>query len=134
MRDVLGENLSPAVPWVIQILSSGAEGLLKLWDVRSGECTASFEDHEGKVWALTSGGPSDSVVASGGADSTINIWEDASQHQLEETSNAKLAEIAATQEFQNALQVARSHHYSCVCGADSPIHADHSTTQADTGS
>ena len=92
--------------WVLQILSSGAEGLLKLWDVRSGECTAGFEEHEGKVWALTSSGPSDSVVASGGADSTIYIWEDASQHQLEETSNAKLAEIAANQDFQNALQVA----------------------------
>jgi len=94
-----------ALQWALQILSSGAEGLLKLWDVRSGECTASFEEHEGKVWALASGGSSDSVIASGGADSTIFIWEDASQHQLEEASNAKLAEIAANQEFHNALQV-----------------------------
>ena len=89
----------------LQILTSGGDGLLKLWEVRSGECTATFEEQEGKVWALTSSGEQDKWVASGGADSLVNIWEDASQEKLEEADAAKALEVDLQQEFSNALQV-----------------------------
>lgn len=89
----------------MQILSSGGDGLLKLWDVRSGECSATFEEQEGKVWALTSAGEQNSWVASGGADSLVNIWEDASQEKLEEANASKAMEMGLQQEFSNALQV-----------------------------
>jgi len=32
-----------------QLLSAGADGLLKLWSVRNGECLSTFDEHEGKV-------------------------------------------------------------------------------------
>ena len=86
-------------------MSSGGDGLLKLWDVRSGECTATFEEQEGKVWALTSAGEQDKCMASGGADSTVHIWEDASQERLQEADTAKALEVGLQQEFSNALQV-----------------------------
>lgn len=66
---------------------------------------ATFEEQEGKVWALTSGGEQDKWVASGGADSQVNIWEDASQEKLEEADAAKSLEMGLQQEFSNALQV-----------------------------
>ena len=103
---------------LLQILTAGADGLLKLWEVRSGECTATFEEQEGKVWALTSGGEQDKWVASGGADSLVNIWEDASQEKLEEADAAKALEVGLQQEFSNALQVIYilCHHVSCsIC-------------------
>lgn len=37
----------------MQLVSSGADGLVKLWGVRSAECTATFDEHEGKVAAPT---------------------------------------------------------------------------------
>ena len=89
-------------------MTSGGDGLLKLWEVRSGECTATFEEQEGKVWALTSSGEQDKWVASGGADSLVNIWEDASQERLEEADAAKALEVDLQQEFSNALQVCNS--------------------------
>ena len=35
----------------MQLLSTGADALMKLWSVRTSECTATFDAHEGKVRA-----------------------------------------------------------------------------------
>lgn len=46
----------------------GADGLLKLWDARSGANTATFEGHDDRVWGLTmSDGPAEALVATGNA-------------------------------------------------------------------
>lgn len=86
-------------------MSCGGDGLLKLWDVRSGECTASFEEQEGKVWALTGSGLQDQLLASGGADSAVVLWRDASKEKAEEADSAKALETSLKQDFSNALQV-----------------------------
>lgn len=85
-------------------MSGGADGLVKLWTVRSDECEATLDAHTDKVWALTiakktleppsghgrdgddvrlameerglSGPNHGLVVISGGADSVINMWQD----------------------------------------------------------
>ena len=36
----------------MQIVSAAADGLIKLWQVRTADCAASFEEHDGKVWAM----------------------------------------------------------------------------------
>lgn len=36
-----------------QLVSGGADGLLKIWTVRSDECEATLDAHTDKVWALT---------------------------------------------------------------------------------
>lgn len=33
----------------LQLLSAGADGLIKLWSVRNAECLSTFDEHEGKV-------------------------------------------------------------------------------------
>lgn len=35
-----------------QLLSTGSDGLLKLWSVKTSECLNTFDEHEDKVWAL----------------------------------------------------------------------------------
>ena len=40
--------MAPAV----QLLSSGADGLLKLWSVKSTECLNTFDEHEDKVGTI----------------------------------------------------------------------------------
>lgn len=81
-----------------QLVSGGADGLVKVWTVRSDECEATLDAHTDKVWALTTAkaprrrtreieeeedgpsveeGPNSGlVVVSGGADSVINVWKD----------------------------------------------------------
>ena len=41
--------LPECVPGVVQLVSSGADGLMKLWSVRSTECLNTFDGHEDKV-------------------------------------------------------------------------------------
>ena len=37
----------------MQLVTAGADGLLKLWNIKTSECTATFDDHDGRIWALT---------------------------------------------------------------------------------
>jgi len=37
----------------MQLVTAGADGLLKLWSIKTSECTATFDDHDGRIWALT---------------------------------------------------------------------------------
>jgi len=36
----------------MQIVSCSGDGLLKLWTIKTSECTATFDGHDGKIWAL----------------------------------------------------------------------------------
>jgi WD40 repeat protein len=49
------------------VLSAGADGLLKLWDSRTGASLSTFEGHDDRVWGLAeSSGPAEALLASGG--------------------------------------------------------------------
>jgi len=36
----------------MQLVTAGADGLLKLWNILTGECVATFDDHDGRIWTL----------------------------------------------------------------------------------
>ncbi len=68
----------------LQLLSAGADGLIKLWTIKTNECVDTYEAHSDKVWALELA-DSESRMLTGGADSTLIVWEDATvSHQLED--------------------------------------------------
>jgi U3 small nucleolar RNA-associated protein 13 len=52
----------------------GADGLLKLWSLRTGECANTFDGHDDRAWALAAGGKHESLLATGGADARVVIW------------------------------------------------------------
>lgn len=56
------------------ICSSGSDGLLKLWTIKSNECVKTLDAHEDKVWAIACDKNDDTIIT-GGADSTIIIWK-----------------------------------------------------------
>lgn len=64
-----------------RLLSGSADKTVKIWDVATGDCVATFEGHQGKVTAVVpmSRGR---LVASGSDDGTVRIWEVESQQCL----------------------------------------------------
>jgi U3 small nucleolar RNA-associated protein 13 len=67
----------------LQLVSSGSDGLIKLWTVRTNECEATLDGHAHKVWALDvreapPGGDAGGrpIMVSGGGDSRLVAWVD----------------------------------------------------------
>ena len=46
---MFSRTCAPVVAPALQLLSSSADGLLKLWSVKSTECLNTFDEHEDKV-------------------------------------------------------------------------------------
>ncbi|KAL0028929.1 hypothetical protein WJX77_006509 [Trebouxia sp. C0004] len=87
-----------------QLLSSGADGLVKLWNVRSTECVNTFDGHEDKVWAMAVGGSQESLVATGGGDARVQIWEDCTLQDKAEEAEEQEVTLLKQQRLSNALQ------------------------------
>ena len=104
---------------VLQLLSSGADGLVKLWNVRTTECLNTFDGHEDKVWAMAVGGPQEGLVATGGGDARVQIWEDCTLQDKAEAAEEEEVTLLKQQRLSNALQVAiacpSSLHRTTVC-------------------
>jgi eukaryotic-like serine/threonine-protein kinase len=81
-KDVYALAISPASRW---LASGGGEGQIKIWDIKSLECVATFAGHQAAVRSLAFS-PDGQLLASGSYDSTVCIWElDAGQvlHRLD---------------------------------------------------
>lgn len=94
------------VSYGTQILSVGADGLLKHWEVRNGECISTFDEHEDKVWALCSN-REEQMLASGGGDSTIQIWRDETEQEEKKAQEEEVTRVMKEQELSNALKQRR---------------------------
>jgi WD40 repeat protein len=57
----------------MQLLSTGADGLMKLWTIRSDSCVATYDTSEDRVWALALGEDEQQAVT-GSADGTLSFW------------------------------------------------------------
>lgn len=90
----------------LQVLSSGADGLLKLWDTRTGANLATFESHDNRLWGLAvSNGPDESLVASGGDDSSVVVWRDVTADKAAAAEAEEAELVMKQQELSNALAV-----------------------------
>ncbi|PRW60889.1 transducin beta 3 isoform A [Chlorella sorokiniana] len=87
-----------------QLVSAGADGLIKLWSVRMSECVNTFDAHDDKVWALTLAGSSGDLLASGGGDGAIAVWEDCTAADADEAAAEAEAVVLKQQDLANALR------------------------------
>jgi hypothetical protein len=113
----------------LQLISSGADGLLKLWTIRTNECDATMDGHNDKVWALDIT-PGCEEIVSGGADSKLVVWEDTTKEvedakQVEDAQailmDQSLANHLRNKEYAKALNIAlkrdKPHHALKVLSA-----------------
>jgi U3 small nucleolar RNA-associated protein 13 len=98
------------VHWVsagTQLLSSGSDGLVKLWSAKASDCVTTLDGHEDKVWALdvahAADGSEGLEVWSGSADSVLVRWRDSSKEEQEEASAKRELELQHEQELAIAV-------------------------------
>ncbi|KAI1391032.1 U3 small nucleolar RNA-associated protein [Hypoxylon trugodes] len=80
--------------------SAGGDGLVKVWDVNSGENECTLDNHEDRVWALAVH-PETNMLVSGSGDSTVTFWKDTSSETQIATNEAALKRIEQEQELEN---------------------------------
>jgi U3 small nucleolar RNA-associated protein 13 len=92
------------------VASAGGDGLVKVWEAQSGECAATLDNHEDRVWALTSRTPTSSTpsavgetLISGSGDGVLTLWVDTtSATALEQRSQASNL-VESTQRLDNLV-------------------------------
>ncbi|KAI0205390.1 WD40-repeat-containing domain protein [Astrocystis sublimbata] len=82
------------------IASAGGDGLVKVWDVNSGENECTLDNHEDRVWALAVH-PDTNMIVSGSGDSTVTFWKDTSTETQTASNEAALKLIEQEQELDN---------------------------------
>ncbi|KAL7625028.1 U3 small nucleolar RNA-associated protein 13 [Parahypoxylon ruwenzoriense] len=80
--------------------SAGGDGLVKVWDVNSGENECTLDNHEDRVWALAVH-PETNMIVSGSGDSTVTFWKDTSSETQIASNEAALKRIEQEQELEN---------------------------------
>ncbi|KAK4362783.1 hypothetical protein RND71_018024 [Anisodus tanguticus] len=83
-------------------VSAGADGLMKLWTVKTNECVARYDQHEDKIWALAVGKKTE-MLATGGGDAVINLWHDSTALDEEEAFRKEEEGVLKGQELENAV-------------------------------
>ncbi len=53
--------------------TSGSDGLLKLWDIKTSTCVKSIDAHEGKIWGM-SASTDENLLVTCASDSSVTIW------------------------------------------------------------
>ncbi|KAJ8126585.1 hypothetical protein O1611_g7052 [Lasiodiplodia mahajangana] len=84
----------------ILIASAGGDGLVKVWDINSGENECTLDNHEDRVWALAIH-PETNMIVSGSGDSTVTFWKDTSTETQTASNEAALKLIEQEQELDN---------------------------------
>jgi hypothetical protein len=69
------------------------------------ECANTFDAHDDKVWALALSGPSGDLLASGGGDGAIALWEDCTAADADEAALLAEEAVLKDQDLANALKV-----------------------------
>lgn len=66
-----------------QAISAGADGLVKVWSIKTAECINTLDNHEDRIWALCQS-VDEQWMYSGGSDSLVVVWKDVTQEEKEE--------------------------------------------------
>ena len=87
------------------LVSSGSDGLLKVWDYKTGANLQTYEAHNGKIWALAfQKSENCNFLITGGTDSLIQFWKDVTKENELKSLTEKKETIKLDQDLQIALK------------------------------
>jgi U3 small nucleolar RNA-associated protein 13 len=86
----------------VQVASAGGDGLVKVWDARTGDAECTLDNHEDRVWALAVN-PNTNTIVSGGGDATITFWADTTSATVAATAAAATKFVEEEQQLQNYI-------------------------------
>jgi U3 small nucleolar RNA-associated protein 13 len=86
----------------MQLISAGADGLLKLWSIKSSECIQTLDKHEARIWALCVTNDED-IIYSGGSDSMLLAWKDVTEEKKIREMNERKEMLLQEQTLNNLM-------------------------------
>lgn len=86
----------------LQIASAGSDGLVKVWDVNTGEVSCTLDNHIDRVWALTID-PENGMLVSGGGDSVVTFWKNTTTDTIAATAAVSIQRVEQEQQLQNYI-------------------------------
>jgi U3 small nucleolar RNA-associated protein 13 len=93
-----------------QVASAAADGLVKVWNIKRGECEATLDGHTDRVWALTVRSPisssqgNEAVLVSGGADAVLTFWKDTTIMTTHRALEAESKRLETDQRLDNLVR------------------------------
>ncbi|KAI9884293.1 MAG: hypothetical protein M1823_003923 [Watsoniomyces obsoletus] len=103
----------------LQLASAGSDGLVKIWDANTGECSSTLDNHTDRIWALTTSSiipthnskpphtpdttTTTTTLVSGGADGTITFWKDTTIATHQNLTLQASERIEQDQRLQNLI-------------------------------
>ena len=118
--------------WVsrgLQLLSSGSDGLIKLWAVKTSECSLTLDAHEDKVWALDVLESHNGVeLISGSADSVMVRWRDCTAADEQKGAAEAAMRMEQEQELSNAVFAGQVRAARRVVSSRTPAADSHGST------
>ena len=64
-----------------QLLSCGADGLIKLWDYKQGEIIKSLDNHDQRIWAMDLKNDGE-YFTTADADGKLSFWTDNTEEEV----------------------------------------------------
>ncbi|EPQ67073.1 Nucleolar protein component of the small subunit (SSU) processome [Blumeria graminis f. sp. tritici 96224] len=86
----------------VHVVSAGGDGLVKVWDVNTGEVACTLDNHEDRVWALAVH-PITNMIVSGSGDSTVTFWKDTTSSTQAASTAAITKLVEQEQKLQNYI-------------------------------
>ncbi|KAL0487790.1 U3 small nucleolar RNA-associated protein 13 [Acrasis kona] len=87
----------------LQLVSSDANGLVKIWNIKSSEVLDTFDHHSARIWALVVRDDG-KVMITGGEDSRINIWKDWTEGVIQEKRQLVDQTVKQEQELDQMIR------------------------------
>lgn len=89
-----------------RLVSAGSDGLIKVWDVRRGECLSTIDAHADRIWTLITmanpTGESDQMLT-GDASGVLKMWRDVSEERALSAQVLRDEVIIKEQELSNMI-------------------------------
>lgn len=98
-----------------QLASSDYEGIIDIWDVGTGQKTASLDEHRKRTWSVDICHQNPNLLASGSDDATVKVWSlssNSSIYTLGQKGNVCCAKFAPNN--SNYLAVGSAGKVSCL--------------------